>query len=90
MCPRKLLWRLLHQQQQLSMQLLTHLVQLQAPTARLLPQAQVTLLVLFFVSQIQRTESRALISRGCMLHDVMWQTCANMQQGADFLDAASG
>ena len=46
MCPQKLLWRLLHQQQQLNMQLLTHLVQLQAPMTRFRPQAQVALFVL--------------------------------------------
>jgi len=32
----------------------------------------------FFVSQNQRTESRALISRGCMLHDVMSACVANL------------
>jgi len=56
MCPQKLLWRLLHQQQQPSTQQLTHQVQLQAPTARLLPQAQVTLFVLFLVKKAESRE----------------------------------
>ncbi len=89
--PQKLLWQLLHQQQQLSMQLLTHLVQLQAPTAQLLPQLLVTLFVLLFHVKKQRTGLQRLGAVRCMmlcLH--VWQSCANLQEGAGSLDTVSG